>query len=111
MNTTLHPDDGGFNKDSRPLRCDDPLDATRPLRCDPKLWLAEFGHKFRLHFLPPYCPDDNRIERKLWRELHANVTVNHRCQTIEELMKEAVHYLKSHNRRARLGVRELRTAI
>jgi transposase len=76
-----------------------------------KLWLAEFGGKFRLHFLPPYCPDDNRIERKLWRELHANVTVNHRCETIEELMTEAVHYLKSHNRKARLGVRELRTAI
>jgi len=75
------------------------------------LWLAEFGHKFRLHFLPPYCPDDNRIERKLWRELHANVTVNHRCETIRELMAEAVHYLKSHNRRARSGVRELRPAI
>lgn len=76
-----------------------------------RLWLAEFGQKFRLHFLPPYCPDDNRIERKLWRELHANVTVNHRCETIEELMIEVVHYLKSHNRRARLEVRELRAAI
>ena len=76
-----------------------------------RLWLAEFGQKFRLHFLPPYCPDDNRIERKLWRELHANVTVNHRCETMEALMSEAVYYLMSHNRRARLGVRELRTAI
>jgi transposase len=76
-----------------------------------RLWLAEFGQKFRLHFLPPYCPDDNRIERKLWREMHANVTVNHRCQTIQTLMAEAVHYLISHNRKARLGVRELRSAI
>ena len=76
-----------------------------------RLWLAEFGQKVRLHFLPPYSPDDNRIERKLWRELHANVTVNHRCETIEELMAEAVHYLMSHNRKARLGVRESRTAI
>ena len=76
-----------------------------------RLWLAEFGGKVRLHFLPPYSPDDNRIERKLWRELHANVTVNHRCETIEELMAEAVHYLMSHNRKARLGVRESRTAI
>lgn len=76
-----------------------------------RLWLAEFGGKFRLHFLPPYCPDDNRIERKVWREMHANVTVNHRCETIEELMAEAVHYLMSHNRRVKLGVRELRTAI
>lgn len=76
-----------------------------------RLWLAEFGKQFRLHFLPPYCPDDNRIERKVWREMHANVTVNHRCKTIEELMTEAVYYLMGHNRRMQLGVRELRTAI
>lgn len=76
-----------------------------------KAWLAEFGAKFRLHFLPPYCPDDNRIERKVWREMHANVTVNHRCKTIEQLMGEAAYYLMGHNRSARLRVRELRTAI
>lgn len=76
-----------------------------------KLWLAEFGNRFRLHFLPPYCPDDNRIERKVWREVHANVTVNHRCRTIEELMREAVYYLMSHNRHARLRVRQSRAAI
>lgn len=76
-----------------------------------RLWLEEFGQKFRLHFLPPYCPDDNRIERKVWREMHANVTVNHRCRGIEERMNEVVYYLMSHNRRAKLGVRELRPAI
>jgi transposase len=76
-----------------------------------KLWLTEFGQKFRLHFLPPYCPDDNRIERKLWREVHANVTVNHRRETMETLMTDVVHYLMSHNRKTRLGVRQLRTAI
>jgi transposase len=76
-----------------------------------RLWLGEFGSKFRLHFLPPYCPDDNRIERKVWREMHANVTVNHRCATIELLMAEAVYYLMGHNRRMQLGIRELRTAI
>lgn len=76
-----------------------------------RLWLSEFGQKFRLHFLPPYCPDDNRIERKVWREMHANVTVNHRCRTIEQLMCEVVYYLMSHNRRTQIEVRELRTAI
>lgn len=76
-----------------------------------QLWLAEFGGKFRLHFLPPYCPDDNRIERKVWREVHANVTVNHRCRTMEQLMREVVYYLMGHNRRARLNVRESRAAI
>lgn len=76
-----------------------------------KLWLAEFGGKFRLHFLPPYCPDDNRIERKVWREMHANVTVNHRCRTIDQLMAEVVYYLMTHNRRAQMKVRESRPAI
>jgi transposase len=77
-----------------------------------RAWLAEKGQKFRLHFLPPYCPDDNRIERKLWREMHASVTVNHRCETIEELIDEAIRYLMTHNRRARkLSVSELRPAI
>jgi transposase len=78
-----------------------------------RAWLAEHGGaKFRLHFLPPYCPDDNRIERKVWREMHANVTVNHRCETIEELTDEVVHYLTTHNRRTRQGkVSELRPAI
>jgi len=28
------------------------------------------GRRFKLHFLPPYCPDDNRIER-VWEDLHA----------------------------------------
>jgi transposase len=76
-----------------------------------RLWLAEHGQQFRLHFLPPYCPDDNRIERKLWREMHANVTINHRCRTIEDLTREVVYYLMSRNRKTQLGVRELRTAI
>jgi transposase len=46
-----------------------------------------------LHFLPPFCPDENPIER-LWQDLHANVTRNHRCRTIEELMEEVHGYLK-----------------
>ncbi|WP_158520986.1 transposase [Fuerstiella marisgermanici] len=27
---------------------------------------TEHGLRFRLHFLPPYCPDHNRIER-VWK--------------------------------------------
>ena len=65
-----------------------------------------------LHFLPPYSPDDNRIERKVWREVHANVTTNHRCTTIAWLCDEVVWYLMKHNRRAReLCVRQSRPAI
>jgi transposase len=38
-----------------------------------------------LHFLPPYCPDENKIERQ-WQDLHANVTRNHTHRTMAELM-------------------------
>jgi transposase len=62
-------------------------------------WMKEKGMRLRLHFLPPYCPDDNKIERK-WRDLHANVTRNHRCETIEELMKQVQVWLKTQNRQA-----------
>jgi transposase len=77
-----------------------------------RLWLEQFGGKFRLHFLPPYDPDDNRIERKVWREVHANVTINHRCTSIERLCGEVTEYLMKHNRAAaKLHVRESRPAI
>jgi transposase len=51
-----------------------------------------------LHFLPPYCPDENRIER-VWQDLHANVTRNHRCATMTALMAEVRYYLRKRNRR------------
>ena len=57
------------------------------------LALAALGGRVQLHYLPPYCPDDNRIER-LWRDLHDNVTRNHNCRTMEELMSEVRHYLQ-----------------
>jgi transposase len=74
-------------------------------------WLAERGRRLRLHFLPPYSPDDNRIERKVWREVHANVTVNHRCADIDQLCAEVVAYLMKHNRAAAERVPEKRAAI
>ena len=46
----------------------------------------EFHGRIVLHFLPPYSPDHNRIER-LWRELHANVTRNHRCRDPPDLLR------------------------
>lgn len=57
-----------------------------------KAWLAEFGTRLQLHFLPPYCPNENRIER-LWLDLHANVTRNHRQRTIEALLDRVHGYL------------------
>lgn len=64
-----------------------------------RAFIAEHGEKLRLHFLPPYCPDDNRIERCVWRELHQNVTYNHRHNRIEALMADVVHFLVQRNRR------------
>ena len=73
-------------------------------------WLAEHGQKFRLHFMPPYDPDDNRIERKLWREMHANVTVNHQREDIDTLCDDVVRYMMAQNRAA-ATVHESRAAI
>lgn len=56
--------------------------------------------RLRLHFLPPYCPDDNRIEREICRELHANVTVNHPHRSIESLLAAASYWLRAKNLRA-----------
>jgi transposase len=54
--------------------------------------------KVKLHFLPPYCPDHNKIER-LWKDLHDNVTRNHRCRGINQLMQDVRYYLHKRNRR------------
>lgn len=51
------------------------------------------GRRIRLHFLPPYCPDENKIERT-WQDLHANVTRNHRCSTMRELMCQVRGWLR-----------------
>jgi transposase len=58
----------------------------------------ELGDRIRLHFLPPYCPDHNRIER-VWRDLHDNVTRNHRCRTMSELMVQVRRFLRAYNQR------------
>lgn len=64
-------------------------------KCAPvQAWLRLWGHRFRLHFLPPYCPDENWIER-IWRDLHANVTRNHRCRSIGELLEAVRRYLNA----------------
>jgi transposase len=58
---------------------------------------SEAAARLELHFLPPYCPDHNRIER-IWKDLHDNVTRNHRGATMEELMAEVRWYLACRNR-------------
>jgi transposase len=62
------------------------------------LAMATVKGRVKFHFLPPYCPDHNRIER-IWQDLHANVTRNHRCQNMEELMAQVQIYLRTRNKR------------
>ncbi len=48
--------------------------------------------RIKLHFLPPYCPDHNLIER-LWLDLHANVTRNHAHAELTSLCADVARYL------------------
>lgn len=58
---------------------------------------TRWGDKVKFHFLPPYCPDHNRIER-LWKDLHDNVTRNHTCSNMAHLMTRVRNYLKIRRR-------------
>jgi len=48
-------------------------------------YLAAWGHRIALHYLPRYAPDTNPIERVWWR-LHEAITRNHRCPTMDDLL-------------------------
>jgi transposase len=48
-------------------------------------YLARWGGRIVLHYLPKYAPETNPIER-VWWHLHETLTRNHRCQTIHELL-------------------------
>jgi transposase len=65
-----------------------------------RAFVESLGGRIVLHFLPPYCPNDNRIERSVWREVHANITRNHNCETIDDLVREVCRELAHRNRRA-----------
>jgi len=58
--------------------------------------LSQLGGRVVLHFLPPYCPQENRIERR-WLDLHANVTRNHRCKSMDELLDNVEAHLQARN--------------
>jgi transposase len=67
-----------------------------------KQTLAELAGRVILHFLPPYCPDANRIER-VWQDLHANVTRNHRCKSMRHLLGNCRRYLEAYRWRRLTG--------
>jgi len=66
-----------------------------PERCRRvKEYLAEWGHRVRLHFLPTRAPETNPIERVWWR-LHEAITRNHRCRTMNELLDLVLAWLET----------------
>ena len=60
--------------------------------------LAHHLNNITLEFLPPYCPNENRIER-VWKDLHDQVTRNHRHPNLNELMSDVRSFVKRYNRR------------
>ena len=67
-------------------------------------WLADRGEKIELHFLPPYSPNDNPIER-VWQDLHANVTRNHQRRLLGVLLRDVHAYLRRRNHQVRQAKR------
>ena len=58
----------------------------KPDRCRKvKQYLEKWGCRVKLHFLPTYAPETNPIER-VWWHLHEEITRNHRCKNIDELL-------------------------
>lgn len=68
--------------------------------------LASLRGRVVLHFLPPYCPDANRIER-VWQDLHANVTRNHRCRSMKHLLANCRSYIEAYRWRRVTGIAAL----
>jgi transposase len=68
-----------------------------------KDYLERWQDRIELHFLPKYAPETNPIER-VWWHFHENITRNHRCQSLEELLQQAYdwfhhagrHYFEMH---------------
>src|SRR5512133_2816185 len=58
------------------------------------LW--EHRERIELHLLPAYSPDCNPIER-VWWHLHEEITRNHRCQTMRELLDLTFAWFSSKN--------------
>lgn len=56
-------------------------------------WLAQPGRRIRLHFVPPYCPHLNPIER-LWGVMHKHLTHNKCYATSREFAGAVLTFLR-----------------
>jgi putative transposase len=59
-------------------------------------YLACWGHRIVLHYLPTYAPETNPIER-VWWHLHEEITRNHCCHSLEELLDLVFQWLEDRN--------------
>lgn len=59
-------------------------------------YLDRWGHRIVLHYLPLYAPETNPIER-VWWHLHDEITRNHCCRTLEELLDLVFRWLENRN--------------
>ena len=56
-------------------------------------WLARPGRRIKLHFIPPYCPHLNPIER-LWGVMHKHVTHNKSYATCAQFADATLGFLR-----------------
>ena len=56
-------------------------------------WLAQPGCRIQLHFIPPYCPHLNPIER-LWGVMHKHVTHNKCYDTCAQFTDVTLDFLR-----------------
>ena len=60
------------------------------------VYLWEHRDRIDLHFLPSYSPDCNPIER-VWWNLHDQITRNHQCKSMKELLDLTFTWLRGRN--------------
>src|SRR3954447_12887501 len=60
------------------------------------VYLWKHRDRIDLHFLPSYSPDCNPIER-VWWNLHDQITRNHQCKSMEELLDLTFTWLRGRN--------------
>src|SRR5665647_2558479 len=56
-------------------------------------WLAQPGRRIKLHFIPPYCPHLNPIER-LWGVMHKHITHNKSYATCAQFADATLGFLR-----------------
>jgi len=61
----------------------------RAIRAYMELW----GDRIELHFLPKRSPQTNPIER-VWWHLHEEITRNHRCRSIRQLVDLVLQWIE-----------------